>query len=317
MARRHLLPLVALLAAALAACSSAPPRKVNPITRLPKQTQPVPPPGKMPAFGSDEFNRIKDTFPDAPPDVSQVPDAEPKVEPLSKYGNKNPYTVLGETYRLLPSARGYTATGVASWYGKKFHGLRTSSGEPYDMYRMSAAHRTLPLPSYVRVTNLANGRSVIVKVNDRGPFHSERVMDLSYAAAWRLDMLKSGTAKVKLEAIDPAEWQATRARSNAPAAPVVAAAAPPPVLASQPIAEEADGPPRFFVQVGAFSAPANAAALQSRLLDLVYAPVDIAASGSPQVNRVQVGPFFTREDADKVSQIIRDNALGQPIVVAR
>jgi rare lipoprotein A len=163
------------------------------------------------------------------------------------------------------------------------------------------------------------GRSVIVKVNDRGPFHSERVMDLSYAAAWRLDMLKSGTARVKLEAIDPAEWQAAQGRpaGAAPAAPVVAAAEPAPVLASQPIPEEADGPPRYFVQVGAFSAPANAAALQSRLLDLVYAPVDIAASGAPVVNRVQVGPFFTREDADKVSQIIRDNALGQPIVVTR
>lgn len=314
MARPSLPFIAALLALTLAACSSAPPKKVNPITRLPKQTLPVPPPGKMPAFGSDEFNRIKDTFPDAPPDVSQVPDAEPKVEPMAKYGNKNPYTVLGETYRLLPSAKGYTATGTASWYGKKFHGLRTSSGESYDMYRMSAAHRTLPLPSYVRVTNVANGKSVIVKVNDRGPFHSERIMDLSYAAAYRLDMLKSGTARVKLEAIDAAEWQA--ARGNRPAA-VVAAAAPVTALSSSALPAEADGPPRFFVQVGAFSSPGNAGALQSRLLELVYAPVEIAASGAPAVNRVQVGPFFTREDADKVADIIRGNALGQPIVVTR
>lgn len=316
MARSPLLSVAALLALTLAACSSTPPARVNPITRLPPQTLPVPPPGKMPAFGSDEFNRIKDTFPDAPPDVSQVPDAEPVPTPPSKYGNKNPYTVLGETYRLLPSAKGYTATGTASWYGKKFHGLRTSSGEAYDMYRMSAAHRTLPLPSWVRVTNVANGKSVIVKVNDRGPFHSERIMDLSYAAAHRLDMLKSGTARVKLEAIDPAEWQASRGSRPAPAA-VVAAAAPAPALSSTALPAEADGPPRFFVQVGAFSSPANAGALQSRLLELVYAPVDIASSGAPAVNRVQVGPFFSREDADKVADIIRSNELGQPIVVAR
>lgn len=318
MARSPLLPVAALLALTLAACSSTPPARVNPITRLPPQTLPVPPPGKMPAFGSDEFNRIKDTHPDSPPDVSQVPDAEPKVEPLARYGNKNPYTVLGETYRLLPSARGYTATGTASWYGKKFHGLRTSSGEPYDMYRMSAAHRTLPLPSYVRVTNVANGKSVIVKVNDRGPFHSERIMDLSYAAAHRLDMLKAGTARVKLEAIDPATWPSAQGSHPATSATVVvAAAAPVTALSSTPLPVEADGPPRFFVQVGAFSSPANAGVLQSRLVELVYAPVDIASSGEPAVNRVQVGPFFTREDADKVADIIRSNALGQPIVVAR
>lgn len=303
MARSLLWPLTALLALSLAACSSAPPApRVNPITRLPPQTKPVPPPDKMPAFGSDEFNRIKDAYPESPPDVSQVPDAEPVPEPPARYGNKSPYTVLGETYVLLPSAKGYRESGKASWYGKKFHGLRTSSGERYDMYRMSAAHRTLPLPSYVRVTNLANGKSVIVKVNDRGPFHSERIMDLSYAAAARLDMLKAGTAYVRLEAIDPEEYQARNGRKTKSAA----ASEPPP-----------PGPARFYVQVGAFSESANAAALQSRLMDLVYAPVGIANSGSPAVNRVQIGPFFTRDDAEKVSQIIRENDLGTPIVVNR
>lgn len=303
MAHTILKPLAVLLALALAACSSAPPpKRVNPITRLPPQTLPVPPPDRMPAFGSDEFNRIKDTHPDSPPDVSQVPDAEPVPEPPARYGNKSPYTVLGETYVLLPTARGYRQTGTASWYGKKFHGLRTSSGERYDMYKMSAAHRTLPLPSYVRVTNVANNRSVIVKVNDRGPFHSDRIMDLSYAAAARLDMLKAGTAHVRLEAIDPAEYQSRNGGKRKAAAP----AEPPP-----------PGPARFFVQVGAFSEAANAAVLQNRLMDLVYAPVGIANSGSPAVNRVQVGPFFTREDAEKVSQIIRDNDLGLPIVVTR
>ncbi|HEX4869426.1 MAG TPA: septal ring lytic transglycosylase RlpA family protein [Moraxellaceae bacterium] len=308
MAQRSPWLLCALLALALAGCSSAPApgKRVNPITRLPPQTRPVPPPDQMPAFGSDDFNRIKDAHPENPPDVSQVPDAEPVAEPRAKYGNKSPYTVLGETYVLLPTAKGYRQTGKASWYGKKFHGLRTSSGERYDMYKMSAAHRTLPLPSYVRVTNLANNRSVIVKVNDRGPFHSERIMDLSYAAAARLDMLKAGTAHVRLEAIDPDEYRAAGGgRAKA------AAAAPAP--ADEPPA----GPARFYVQVGAFRESANAAVLQNRLMDLVYAPVGIANSGSPAVNRVQVGPFFTREDAEKVSQIIRDNDLGTPIVVNR
>lgn len=309
MAQRSPWLLCALLALALAGCSSAPApgKRVNPITRLPPQTRPVPPPGQMPAFGSDDFNRIKDAYPESPPDVSQVPDAEPVAEPPAKYGNKSPYTVLGETYVLLPTAKGYRETGKASWYGKKFHGLRTSSGERYDMYRMSAAHRTLPLPSYVRVTNLANNRSVIVKVNDRGPFHSERIMDLSYAAAARLDMLKAGTAHVRLEAIDPDEYRAAGGDKGKPAA------APAPA----PADEAPPGPARFYVQVGAFRESANAAVLQNRLMDLVYAPVGIANSGSPAVNRVQVGPFFSREDAEKVSQIIRDNDLGTPIVVNR
>lgn len=305
-------PLAALLALTVAACSSAPaPRKpVNPITRLPPQTKPVPPPEKMPAFGSDEFNRIKDAFPDNPPDVSQVPEPVPVDEPRSKYGNKSPYTVLGETYRVLPTAKGYSATGKASWYGKKFHGLRTSSGEKYDMYKMTAAHRSLPLPSYVRVTNLANDRSVVVKVNDRGPFHSERIMDLSYAAAARLDFIKTGTAKVRIEALDPAEYRAALEDAGKPAPAVKAAPATPPVVA--------DTAARFFVQVGAFSEPGNAAGLQARVVELVHAPVTIASDGEPTpINRVQIGPFPTREDADKASQVIRDNNLGTPIIVTR
>lgn len=278
---------------------------VNPITRLPPQTRPVPSLDQMPTFGSDDFNRIKDAFPDNPPDVSQVPDAEPVAEPPSKYGNKSPYTVLGETYVLLPSAKGYRETGKASWYGKKFHGLRTSSGDHYDMFKMSAAHRTLPLPSYVRVTNLANNKSVVVKVNDRGPFHSERIMDLSYAAAVRLDMLKTGTAYVRLEAIDPDDYRTAGGRSSRTTASTTS---------KDDVPAE---PAHFYVQVGAFKEAANAAALQNRLMDLVYAPVGIANSGSPAVSRVQVGPFFTREDAEKVSQIIRQNDLGHPIVVGR
>jgi rare lipoprotein A len=290
----------------LAACVTTPPpqKKVNPITRLPPQTKPVPKPQDRPAFGTHDFNVIKDAAPDAPVDVSQVPDAEPVEEPLSAYGNRNPYTVLGETYELVPTIKGFRQSGGASWYGKKFHGLKTSSGEKYDMYKMTAAHRNLPLPTYIRVTNKANRKSVIVKVNDRGPFHSERILDLSYAAAAKLDMLKTGTAQVEIEALDPAEFQRKLGTSGKPTGSA----------ASTDIAAGSN----FYVQVGAFGELANATALQSKLLELIYAPVVIARTEAPAlVHRVQIGPFFTLADADKVAQIIRDGELGTPIVVKR
>ena len=132
----------------------------------------------------------------------QLKDAVPRKEPKSKGGNKSPYKVFGKRYYVMPSAKGYREQGLASWYGIKFHGHKTSNGETYDMYQMSAAHKSLPLPSYVRVTNLANNRSVIVRVNDRGPFHGDRLIDLSFAAATKLDFIDSGTARVNIEAID-------------------------------------------------------------------------------------------------------------------
>ena len=137
-----------------------------------------------------------------PSDVENVPDAVPRQEPLSQYGNPESYTVYGETYQVLPTARGYSERGYASWYGRKFHGRRTSSGEIYDMYQMTAAHRTLPLPAFVRVRNLENNREIVVRVNDRGPFHSDRIIDLSYAAAAKLGILDAGSAMVQVEAID-------------------------------------------------------------------------------------------------------------------
>lgn len=150
---------------------------------------------------SSRYKISDDVAPIDAPDVTKVEDAHPKFEPYSRGGNPKNYTVLGKSYQVLPSGKGYQKTGVASWYGKKFHGHLTSNGETYDMYSMSAAHKTLPLPSYVKVTNLGNNKSVVVRVNDRGPFHDNRIIDLSYAAAHRLDMLKTGTAKVKIEVI--------------------------------------------------------------------------------------------------------------------
>lgn len=148
---------------------------------------------------------------DGPPprdvDVSNLPDAVPKVELIRKAGNKSPYTVFGKTYQVLPSNKGYRERGVASWYGKKFHGRKTSNGETYDMYAMTAAHKSLAIPSYVKVTNLDNGRTVIVRVNDRGPFHGGRIIDLSYAAAKKLDYSAKGVANVEVVAIDPHTYQ--------------------------------------------------------------------------------------------------------------
>lgn len=156
------------------------------------------------ACSSNSDRRYKmsdDAAPTHTPDVTKVEDAHPRFEPYSRGGNRKSYTVRGKTYSVLDTGKGYQKTGVASWYGAKFHGHLTSNGETYDMYSMSAAHKTLPLPSYARITNLTNNKSVIVRVNDRGPFHDERLIDLSYAAAHRLDMLKTGTAKVKVEVI--------------------------------------------------------------------------------------------------------------------
>ena len=150
---------------------------------------------------SGRYDIANDKAPTSAPDVSKVEDAHPRYEPYSRGGNKKNYTVLGKNYQVMDSGEGYTAKGIASWYGAKFHGHLTSNGETYDMYSMSAAHKSLPLPSYVKVTNLKNNKTVVVRVNDRGPFHEDRLIDLSYAAAHRLDMLKTGTANVSLEVI--------------------------------------------------------------------------------------------------------------------
>ncbi len=239
--------------------------------------------------------------------IAQLSDAVPVDEPLSRYGNTSPYTVLGETYKVMSSAKGFRQNGLASWYGRKFHGQRTSSGEQYDMFKMTAAHRNLPIPCYVRVTNRDNGKSVILKVNDRGPFHSDRVMDVSWAAAAKLGMLDRGTANVSIETINP----------DASERPVVASAQPAPVSAPS-ATPEADTNQRFFVQAGAFGSAENAAALQNRLLTLAAAPVAIQRSDDPtSLHRVQVGPFSDEASAEKARDIIREASVGNPIIVKR
>lgn len=233
---------------------------------------------------SGRYAMRHDKAPDRPVDVSHVKDAVPRVEPKSRGGNKSPYTVLGKQYWVMPSAQGYVENGTASWYGRKFHGHKTSNGEVYDMYQMSAAHKSLPLPTYVRVTNLENNRQVIVRVNDRGPFHGSRLIDLSYAAASKLDMLKTGTARVSIEAIDPRAWQRS---GNLTAAPVAAAQ---PVVAGR------------YLQVGAYSSRGSAEFVESQLRPMFPdLPVLIRqTNGSRVLYRVQIGPL---KDTTSLSEL--------------
>ncbi len=245
-------------------------------------------------FGGD---RPPDTI---PVDLASIPDAVPVALPRSKTGNK-PYEVLGRTWRPLSSAKGYRERGVASWYGRKFHGRRTSSGETYDMFAMTAAHPVLPLPTFVRVTSLDNDRSIVVKVNDRGPFLHGRLIDLSYAAAWKLGITKTGTGRVEVEALDPSGGTVpvTGKASDGPSLWTGVAGTP---TATIPVREPtADG--RYVVQVGSFNDLVNALELRGRLRLAGYAllPVrdeELAGQGAPF--RVLVGPYDHWGDADRV-----------------
>jgi rare lipoprotein A len=232
-----------------------------------------------------------DKAPLNPRDVSGVPNAVPKPEPRSRYGNPASYEVFGKRYHTLPSSNGYQERGLASWYGTKFHGKRTSSGEPYDLYAMTAAHKTLPLPTYVEVTNLDNNRSVIVKVNDRGPFHEGRIIDLSYSAAARLGILGKGTGRVEVRAIDP------RTSVQAPAD------TPAPVQSDSQAQTTAS---QLFLQVGAFQSRDNAERMRSNIQAQNLGAVRIVEAGTEQGTfyKVQVGPLSDSGEADRVAQAL-------------
>ncbi|WP_448100292.1 septal ring lytic transglycosylase RlpA family protein [Luteibacter jiangsuensis] len=216
---------------------------------------------------SSRYRSRSDSVPTDIPDVSKLPEPVPKVEPRSLYGNKSPYSVLGQTYRVLPSPHGYVERGIASFYGNKFHGYKTSSLEDYDMYQFSAAHKTLPLPSYARVTNLENGKSVIVRINDRGPFHENRIIDLSFAAAVKIGVWPKGTGLVEVRAIDPGDPGSERSAPYVNTAPK-----PAPVTAPRP-------PVPAAPTVGAASVGAASAAMGAR--DKVARCPGTPAGGAP------------------------------------
>lgn len=218
------------------------------------------------------------------------PDAMPKAEPKSDRGNPDFYHVNGHRYFVLQSGEGYQERGIASWYGKKFHGRSTSSGEPYNMYAMTAAHKTLPLPSYVEVTNLQNGRKAVLRVNDRGPFHDNRIIDLSYAAAQKLDIVNSGTALVEVKTIIPIQqMNPVRIAQNVSTSTV-----------TDKLQDKARFHNRIFIQIGAFSSRENAERLLSHLLDQKFTNVQIvqATNDSSFVHRVRIGPMHTISATD-------------------
>jgi peptidoglycan lytic transglycosylase len=234
-----------------------------------------------------------------PADLAHVPDAVPKPEPRSRYGNPESYVVFGERYYTLPTSKGYHKRGLASWYGTKFHGKRTSSGEPYDLYGMTAAHKTLPLPTYVEVTNLDNGRSVIVKVNDRGPFHSSRIIDLSYTAAYKLGILAKGTGRVDVRAIDPL------APDRVPADQ--------PVLVQEDTASRKPADAQLFLQVGAFSNEGNAQRLREKIQAGKLGDVRIVKSRTDRglFYKVQVGPLAGTAQASQIAQALKPMGVNE------
>jgi rare lipoprotein A len=247
-------------------------------------------------------------IPPAPaPRPESIPDAVPKVEARSKYGNPPFYEVFGQRYYVLSSSVGYVERGVASWYGPGFHKVRTSVGEPYDMYAMTAAHKTLPLPAYVRVTNLQNGRSVVVRVNDRGPFVDNRIIDLSYSAALKLDVVRNGTAFVEVRSIDPAGAQP--AEPAAPAPLTVTTVAPVPALTAPLTPAAANAP--LFMQAGAFSDPENAKRLAAKLGGGGYGTIFVRDDeiAGRRMYRVRIGPIQNVAEFDRVLAALKRDGV--------
>jgi rare lipoprotein A len=255
-------------------------------------------------------------LPAPPPSGNDLADAIPRVEPRSRYGNPPFYVVAGHRYAVLPSSDGYVERGVASWYGTEFHGLKTSTGEPYDMFAMTAAHKTLPLPCYARVTNLSNGRSAVVRINDRGPFVATRIIDLSYSAARKLDMIRSGTAFVQVEVLTPAALPVTAELPvSVPvvSASVIGASSSPPIAApSEAPAAVAAAPPEtptptqaasssgtFFIQVGAYARAENAESVARKLrASGIEHVITVSSTDSQPLERVRIGPIVSVQQFD-------------------
>jgi rare lipoprotein A len=310
---------------------------------------------RLPAAGSGRGGYYQDDGPgDNPPSgLMDTPDAVVKYEPYAKFANK-PYAVFGTTYTPLISDEPFLQRGLASWYGVKFHGQRTSSGEPYDMYKMTAAHPTLPIPSYARITNVANGKSVVVRINDRGPFHSDRAIDVSYTAALKLGLLGSGSNQVQIERLFPGDEirlasQRRAAASEAQAAPpaiaalmledrvamdsaAVAIPAPRPAASAQVLAPASGGSDNasrtgqdmaasaaasgFYLQLGAFGREGKAEEMSDLLKKSgVSQAIEVVHAGS--VNRLYSGPYETRAMAQEAARRLPPSLGLKPIVVRR
>jgi rare lipoprotein A len=301
--RLAVLVIATMVAITLAACASSPGR---------------PPPSKPGGYYLDDG-----PDPNPPDNLDAIPDAVPKIEPVNRFASR-PYSVLGRSYRPYTELTPYKARGVASWYGKRYHGQKTSSGEPYDMYAMTAAHTVLPVPSYARVTNLANGKSVVVRINDRGPFHEDRLIDLSYVAAQHLGLLGRGSGLVEVEAIvpeaaPPASESVAAVREPLPSAPEPTPPAPEPVPApspaSAPVSTEQGG---IYVQLGAFASPENADGFLRRMrLDLGWLADSMNVYRKDNLFRVRAGPYANREAASRDAQRVQKELGFKALVLER
>jgi len=246
-----------------------------------------------PPAASGKGAYYKDDGPGAnpPPNLGAIPDAVPKPEPLHRFANR-PYQVFGRDYAPVAGAAPFKQIGIGSWYGRRFHGAPTSSGEPYDMYAMTAAHPTLPIPSYVRVTNIANGRSVVVRINDRGPFHSDRIIDLSYTAAWKLGYVEVGSARVEVESLLPGKT-----------APV------------QEAKTETNG---VFLQLGVFSAREAAENFRVRVYrELAWLSETIQVIAGGALFRLHLGPYRSQDEARTIADRIQSEFNLRPLLVVR
>jgi len=240
--------------------------------------------------------------PTAPFDVSKIPEPVPRSEADARYGNHSPYDVMGKRYQVMPRRSGYSERGVASWYVTKFHGRLTSTREPHDMYQLTAAHKTLPLPSYARVTRLDTGKSVVVRINDRGPFVGSRLIDLSYAAAVKLGVHLTGTAPVEVSVLEPG--------MQAPPTPLARAPEAVPAVRTLGL---------LYLQVGAFSARENAFRYRRRLLAADFLPVRVfsARVAGGHVYRVRIGPLASMGEVDSVRARIRAAGFGEPRILSK
>jgi rare lipoprotein A len=291
--------LVAVIVLALAACASQTKPEQQPSLPQVGPSAPSSMPGPAPAARGGGYYKDDGPGEHPPANLDTLPDAQPKLEPLHRFANR-PYSVFGVEYVPATSLRPYRERGLASWYGRRFHNQKTSTGETYDMYAMTAAHPTLPLPSYARVTNVADGRSVIVRVNDRGPFHPGRVIDLSYAAAYRIGIAQRGSGEVEVESVLPSD------------SPVRIAATPlPPVASSEarasaplPVGQETGG---YVIQLGAFANNANAQAFVTHVANQTAAlGVEAKVHEARGLYLVVVGPYPTRDDAKRTGDRLRD-----------
>lgn len=250
------------------------------------------------------------------PNMDAIPDAVPKAEPLHRYANR-PYSALGKTYTPLQAPGNYKERGIASWYGKKFHGQRTSIGETYDMYAMTAAHPTLPIPSYARVTNVANGKSVVVRVNDRGPFLHERIMDLSYAAAYKLGYANNGSAEVEVESLVADGGGPVVAPVEAPAIrvePIVAAPVAP-AAPSIPVESAGASTGKVYLQLGAFKSPQGAESFLARMRsELTDTSRTLKLSKKGGLTRVHFGPYANANEARNAATRLASTLGFKPFV---